>query len=81
MTTDITYENYQFQIPELPHHYGDKVHLSADPLLLSQLAELCQPSTRQPRFTPCSRTLPRASARGDRARSTSGDQDRGNSDG
>ena len=57
MTTDITYENYQFRIPELPHHYGDKVHLSADPLLLSQLAELCQPSTRQPRFTHLVREL------------------------
>ena len=57
MTTDITYENYQFQRPERPHHSGDKVHLSADPLVLSQLAELCQPSTRQPRFTHLVREL------------------------
>ena len=57
MTKDITYENYEFQIPELSHHYGEKVHLSADPLLLSQLAELSQPSTTQPRITHLVREL------------------------
>ena len=33
---------------ELLHHYGDHVHLSADPLALTWLARLCEPGCQQP---------------------------------
>jgi len=33
---------------ELRHHYGEHVHLSADPLALTWLARLCSPDCQQP---------------------------------
>jgi uracil phosphoribosyltransferase len=45
------YHGYRYQLPELPHAYGDNVHLLADPVLLSQLARLCRPEVVQPEIT------------------------------
>ncbi|MEO1267266.1 MAG: uracil phosphoribosyltransferase [Myxococcota bacterium] len=38
------------QCVELEHHYGDQVHLLADPTARTLLAHLCSPSTHQPRI-------------------------------
>ena len=48
---DKAYHSYEYHLPELPHHYGDQVHLMADPILISQLAKLCKPATMQPEVT------------------------------
>src|SRR5689334_17925248 len=45
------YEKYDYRLPELEHRYGKNVHLLADPVLLTQLAKLCQASTIQPDIT------------------------------
>lgn len=45
------YRGYVYRLPELPHTYGPNVHLLADPVLLSQLARLCQPQVVQPEVT------------------------------
>lgn len=45
------YMSYPFQLAELPHHYGSNVHLLADPVLLTQLAQLSRPETLQPDIT------------------------------
>lgn len=42
------YKNYSYQVPELSHHYGPRVHLLSDPVLLTLLARLCRPETLQP---------------------------------
>lgn len=48
---DRAYRSYAFRTPELPHNYGDRVHLLADPVLLTLLARLCRPETLQPDVT------------------------------
>lgn len=48
---DRAYRSYAFRAPELPHSYGDRVHLLADPVLLTLLARLCRPETLQPDVT------------------------------
>ena len=48
---DRAYRSYAFRIPELPHRYGERVHLLADPVLLTLLARLCRPETLQPDVT------------------------------
>jgi uracil phosphoribosyltransferase len=45
---DSLYENLQFRLSELSHHYGRNVHLVGNPFLLSQLALLCAKGTLQP---------------------------------
>jgi len=45
------YHGYHYRLPELPHAYGEGVHLLADPVLLSQLARLCRPEVVQPEIT------------------------------
>jgi len=57
---DSAYLDYSFSPAALPHHYGKGVHLSADPLLLSELAELSSHSTVQPRITELVRGLYRS---------------------
>lgn len=52
--------NLKSHLSELPHQYGEKVHLLARPLLLSQLAELCAPQTEQPRINELITSLYRA---------------------
>ena len=48
---DETYMTYDYRLPELEHGYGPNVHLLADPVLLTQLARLCEPSCAQPDVT------------------------------
>lgn len=48
---DQAYLSYDYRLPEMEHAYGDNVHLLADPVLLTQLARLCQPETHQPDIT------------------------------
>src|SRR5690606_19087448 len=47
---DVTYSNLDYRLPELPHRYGDKVHLVGNPLLLSLLAVLGAKGTVQPQI-------------------------------
>lgn len=48
---DQAYHSYDYRVSELPHHYGDGVHLLSDPVLLTQLGRLCRPETLQPEIT------------------------------
>ncbi len=45
---DVLYESLDYRLPELPHRYGDQVHLLGNPFLLSQLAVLGAKGTVQP---------------------------------
>ena len=45
---ETAYQRLDPAIGELPHAYGDHVHLIADPLALTWLARLCHPSCVQP---------------------------------
>lgn len=45
------YTNYAYQMSELSHQYGANVRLSANPFLLTQLAQLSGPGTIQPQIT------------------------------
>jgi len=45
---DQAYVKLKFDKPELPHCYGDNVHILTDPVSLGQLADLCEPTTIQP---------------------------------
>lgn len=45
---DRLYDHCDFRLSELPHHYGQNVHLLANPFLLTQLATLCAKETVQP---------------------------------
>ena len=47
---DSLYEDIRFRLSEMPHHYGQNVHLLTDPFLLSQLAVLCAKGTVQPQL-------------------------------
>jgi uracil phosphoribosyltransferase len=48
---DTAYQTYTYRAPELEHGYGKNVHLMACPVMLTQLARLCHPETRQPDIT------------------------------
>ena len=54
---DSAYTYYKFVPPSLPHSYGENVHLSSDPILLTELAELSAKTTHQPRITELVRDL------------------------
>jgi uracil phosphoribosyltransferase len=43
--SETAYNDLHYSIPELPHPYGQNVHLLADVVLLSELAELSRPTT------------------------------------
>jgi uracil phosphoribosyltransferase len=45
---DSAYSELNFEKPELAHGYGKNVHILTDPVSLSQLADLCKPTTFQP---------------------------------
>jgi uracil phosphoribosyltransferase len=47
---DSAYLDVPYRLPELPHEYGDRVHILSDVLALSLLARLGNPATRQPAF-------------------------------
>ena len=55
--SDSAYTSYSFCPPALSHGYGDGVYLSSDPLLLTELAELSDHTTVQPRITELVREL------------------------
>jgi uracil phosphoribosyltransferase len=48
---DTAYQQYPYRTSELEHQYGKNVHLLACPVMLTQLARLCHPETRQPDVT------------------------------
>jgi uracil phosphoribosyltransferase len=60
---DSAYMSYRYAAPELPHSYGPHVHLLADPVLLTQLAQLSRPETLQPDITYLVRDLYQALVR------------------
>ena len=45
---DRAYHKAHFELSELPHHYGDNVHVLGDPLSLTRLARLCSGTTQKP---------------------------------
>src|SRR5262245_3456908 len=45
---DVAYAESRFRVPEIPHRYGDGVHLLDDPLSWTLLARACSPETGQP---------------------------------
>ena len=47
---DSQYRDGHFHLSELPHSYGENVHILGDPFALSQLARLCSSDTTQPEF-------------------------------
>src|SRR5215813_147726 len=54
---DTAYAESRFRGPEIPHRYGDGVHLLDDPLGWSLLARACSPETGQPDVGRLIRTL------------------------
>lgn len=54
---DVAYAESRFRAPEIPHHYGPKVHLLDDPLAWTLLARACSPETGQPDVGRLIRTL------------------------
>lgn len=48
LAVDEIYRGLTFEKAELEHSYGENVHILADPVSLSQLADLCQKETIQP---------------------------------
>jgi len=46
--SDSAHTGNGFSLSEVEHHYGERVHLLADPYLASRLARLCSEDTRQP---------------------------------
>jgi uracil phosphoribosyltransferase len=45
---DQQFKDLNYKLSELPHKYGENVHLLSDPYLLSHLAKLCAEETTQP---------------------------------
>lgn len=48
MLSDSQHQIRKYQPSEIPHRYGEAVHLLNDPYLFTALAHLCQPQCRQP---------------------------------
>jgi uracil phosphoribosyltransferase len=47
-SVDSQFTALRFHPSEIPHGYGDRFHILADPFCLTLLARLCQPATVQP---------------------------------
>lgn len=45
---DVAYAESLFKAPQIPHRYGERVHLLDDPLSWTLLARACSPETGQP---------------------------------
>ena len=60
---DQAYAHCPYTPCQLQHGYGPRVHLLSDPVLLTQLAQLCRPETLQPQITGLVRDLYNAMAR------------------
>jgi uracil phosphoribosyltransferase len=54
---DVAYAESRFRGPEIPHRYGERVHLLDDPLSWTLLARTCSPDTGQPDVGRLVRTL------------------------
>lgn len=48
MPNDLQYNNLPFNLSEIEHKYGEKVHLLADPFIQTVLAKVCRPDTVHP---------------------------------
>lgn len=48
MTRDIQHESLNYNLSEIKHEYGPRVHILSSPFLQSMLAQLARPSTVQP---------------------------------
>src|SRR5688572_1635852 len=48
MAKDLQHQSVPFQASELKHHYGANVHILSSPLMLTLLARLGSPETKQP---------------------------------
>lgn len=51
MIQDIQYSKQNYNISEVDHDYGDKIHILKDPLLLTLLERISSPDTKQPMLT------------------------------
>jgi uracil phosphoribosyltransferase len=60
---DVAYAESRFKAPEIPHRYGDRVHLLDDAVAWSLLARTCSPETGQPDVGRLVRTLYESLAR------------------
>ena len=45
---ETSYDDIRYRLHELDHAYGDRVHIVAEPYLLTLLEKLCSPNTGQP---------------------------------
>jgi uracil phosphoribosyltransferase len=45
---DVAYRQSRYRPPEIPHRYGDRVHLLDDPVAWTLLARACSPDVGQP---------------------------------
>lgn len=50
MARDFQHQNVTYEPSEVKHHYGENVHLLSSPLMLSLLAKLGSPDTKQPQI-------------------------------
>src|SRR3954464_7777810 len=50
MALDFQHQKLHFKVSEIPHHYGEKIHILSSPLMLSFLAKLGHPDTHQPQI-------------------------------
>ena len=55
--TEQAYAKVQFEISEMDHEYGNKVHILSDPYALTQLARLCSEGTVAPEVSHLVRSL------------------------
>ena len=57
MAAEIAYATSRYRVPQIPHRYGDDVHLIDDPVAWTLLARLCARETAQPDVGRLVRTL------------------------
>lgn len=57
MALDSQYQSLRYELSEMPHHYGPKIHLLSSPLMLSLLAKLGSPNTHQPQINELTQML------------------------
>ncbi len=50
MACDVQHKSLRFVPSEISHHYGKNVHILSSPLMLSLLAQLGSPATKQPQI-------------------------------
>lgn len=60
--SDIHHLHLQYRLSEIRHRYGPRVHILSHPTLMTVLARLCSPETRQPAVSRLTTQLYRAMA-------------------